>query len=203
MKDFTPRFDAPLDSTRQRGSRLIKVYSVKLKRRVRMLSRAGFKQWVRLEADPAVQAFCERPCRFGPDSSDRLVDFWVKSAQGPEMLLLEWLGREEIPHELMGVPVRVVVPAELAAADVWITNWSRMLPVLNATRGLLPTALLRSVIKQVRAPVALGWLEHELAFGDPPSTRGAIFEQLRIGAIRAPSLHTQALSLHTLLEPVP
>jgi len=41
-------------------------------------------------------------------------------------------------------------------------------------------------------------LEHELSFGDPSPARGAIFEQLRLGKIRAPSLHTQQLGLDTL-----
>jgi len=37
--------------------------------------------------------------------------------------------------------------------------------------------------------------------GDPPIVRGAVFELLRTGQLRAPSLQTETLSLHTLLEP--
>jgi hypothetical protein len=47
--------------------------------------------------------------------------------------------------------------------------------------------------------MSLGRLEHELSFGDPSLARGAIFEQLRTGEIRAPSLHTQPIGLHTLI----
>jgi hypothetical protein len=50
--------------------------------------------------------------------------------------------------------------------------------------------------------MSLGRLEHELSFGNPSLARGAIFEQLRSGAIRAPSLDTRPIGLHTLLEPV-
>ena len=37
----------------------------------------------------------------------------------------------------------------------------------------------------------------------PTVVRGTIFELLRTGQLMAPSLHTQALSLHTLVEPTP
>ena len=39
--------------------------------------------------------------------------------------------------------------------------------------------------------------------GDPAVVRGTIFDLLRTGQLMAPSLHTQALSLHTIVEPTP
>jgi len=116
------------------------------------------------------------------------------------MLLID--ARQDVPSQLHGMQVRVVGDAELAAAGVWIGNWSRMLPVINATQALLPQRMLRSVVTNVRGAMSLGRLEQELSLGDPSLARGAIFEQLRRGAIRAPSLHTRPIGLHTLLEPV-
>ena len=92
--------------------------------------------------------------------------------------------------------------AELAAASTWVSNWQRMLPVINATRGLLPRGVAKAVLNFVREPVALGRVEHEHCVGDPSLVRGTIFELLRTGLLRAPALHTQPLSLLTLLEPV-
>jgi hypothetical protein len=96
---------------------------------------------------------------------------------------------------------RGIGAAELAAASIWISNWCCMLPVINSTRTLVPTALLRSVLDHVFGPVPLGRLVHDLSLGDPSLVRGAIFEHLRRGRIRAPSLHTQLNGQHTVLEP--
>ena len=200
MKDFAARYGTPLETVRPRGGRLIEGFSVKLQRRVRLFSHSSFGQWIRLEADPSVLAFCERPARMGSDPDTRLIDFWVHRAEAQEMLVID--APQEIPSHLHGISVRCVTDGELAAANVWIVNWSRMLPVVNATRALLPPRLLRSVLHHVRGAMSLGRLEHELSYGDSSLARGAIFEQLRIGGIRAPSLHTQPVGLHTLLEPV-
>ena len=200
MKDSFARFSTPLETVRPRGGRLIEGFSAKMQRRVRVFSRTSFAQWIRLEADPAVIAFCERPARLGPGPDTRLIDFWVHGSDGEAMLLVG--ARQDPPSQLHGMPLRAVGDAELAAAGVWIDNWSRMLPVINVTRALLPPRMLRSAATQVREAMSLGRLEQELSCGDPSLARGAIFEQLRRGAIRAASLHTQPIGLHTLLEPV-
>ena len=73
----------------------------------------------------------------------------------------------------------------------------------NSRSAWRPKSLIKSVLNLVRQPLALFLVEHELAVGDPAVVRGTIFELLRTGQLMAPSLHTQALSLHTLLEPAP
>ena len=45
---------------RPRGARLLTAFSPKLGRTVRAFDHAGFDQWIRLEADPGVNAFCCR-----------------------------------------------------------------------------------------------------------------------------------------------
>ena len=164
MKDFAARFSAPLASVRPRGGRLIEGFSPKLQRRVRLFSHASFAQWIRLEADAAVRAFCERPCRLTLEPEARLVDFWVQGAEGEEMLLLDLEASGNRPAHVDGIALRAVPAAELAAVDVWVANWSCMLPVINATRGLVSQALLESVVRHVREPVPLSVLEHKLSF---------------------------------------
>ena len=85
MKDFA----VPLETVRPRGSRLLEAFSPKLGRRVRLFDHRRFQQWLRLEADPAVLTFCERPARLDPQPDARLVDFWVRHRDGQAMLLLE------------------------------------------------------------------------------------------------------------------
>ncbi len=202
MKDFTVRFHAPLEVTRPRGCRLLEAFSPKLARSVRLFDHASFEQWIRLEADPAVLSLCERPTRLGVNRDGRLIDFWVQR-RGEEELLLLGHGNADLalPDQIDGMALRVVAPAELAAANIWVTNWQRMLPVINATRTLLPRGLAKSVLSFVHEPIALARIEHQFSIGDPSLVRGVIFELLRTGGLCAPALHTQPLSLHTLLEP--
>jgi hypothetical protein len=203
MKDFAPRFRAPLDMTRPRGCRLLEAFSPKLARPIRLFDHAGFEQWIRLEADPSVLSLCERPTRLGSSRDGRLIDFWVLYRDREEMLLL---GHDEaecaVPDQFDGMALRVVAPAERAAANIWVANWQRMLPVINAARTLMPKGLAKSVVEFVHEPVALSRIEHQFSIGDPSLVRGVIFELLRTGLLCAPALHTQSLSLHTLLEPV-
>lgn len=203
MKDFAPRFREPLDVARPRGGRLLEAFSPKLTRPIRLFDHTSFEQWIRLEADPSVLSLCERPTRLGINRDDRLIDFWVFHRDREEMLLL---GHDEaecaVPDQIDGIALRVVAPAERAAASIWVSNWLRMLPVINAARNLMPKGLARSVVEFVREPIALSRIEQQFSIGDPSLVRGVIFDLLRTGRLGAPALHTQALSLHTLLEPV-
>ena len=92
---------------------------------------------------------------------------------------------------------------ELAAATTWTANWLRMIPVINATRGLASKNLIRYALNLIRSPLALSRVEHELSPGEPSLVRGTIFELLRQGRLSAPSLHTQRLTLNTVVEPAP
>ncbi len=202
MKGSAPRVFEPLDAPRPKGARLLEAFSPKLGRRVRLFDHAAFEQWIVLEADPTVLCLCERPARLGANRDGRLIDFWVQRHDRAEMLLLDRDDRAQpVLEQIDGVPLRRVARAELAAAGIWIANWQRMLPVINATRGLLPKDLIKSVANFVREPVALSRVEHAMSVGDPSIARGAIFELLRTGRLLAPTLQTQPLSLHTLLEP--
>ena len=201
MRVFAPRFAAPLDTPRPRGARLLEAFSPKQGRRVRFFDHACFAQWIRLEADPDVLDLCERPTRLGSERDARLVDFWIRHAEGEQLVLLEDGGAGADPEMFDGVPVHRVAAAELAAAAVWIANWQKMLPVIVAAGPVLPAGLAQSVLKSLREPTALSRLEHDFSVGDPPVVRGAIFELLRTGQLRAPSLHERPLSPYTLLEP--
>src|SRR5450755_190787 len=156
MNGSARRFGSPLDVHRPRGSRLLEAFSPKLGRRVCLFDHAAFGQWIELEADPSVLCLCERPERMGVNGNGRLVDFWVERHDRAEMLLLDRGDLERREFEpIDGVALRVVAPAELAAASIWIANWKRMLPVINATRGLLPKGLTEAVVNFVGEPAAL------------------------------------------------
>lgn len=199
MGSFNARFASPLPVTRARGSRLIEAFSPKLCRRITLHDHLAFSQWVRLEVDAKVLGFCERPVRSVPPQSC-LIDFWVQRADGGQLLVLE--SRCDLALSIDGEPVGTVALAEIAAAGQWIANWTRMLPVISATRAQRPPALARSILQRVSEPRPLASFERESASGDPAIVRGTIFDLLRQGQLRAPSLHVQPLSHYTLVEPV-
>jgi hypothetical protein len=201
MKDLAARFASPIAATRPRGARLLEAYSPKLDRRVRFFDHLAFSQWIRLEADPGVLNFCERPARVARRPDSCLIDFWIQRADAQKLLLIE--SRYDLTtQDVEGLAIDVVPLAELAAARMWISNWARMLPVISATRSLVPKSLSKAVLGRVVEPQPLARLERELSVGDAAVVRGAIFELLRKGQLGAPSLHHQPLDLHLMLEPV-
>ena len=203
MKELSAAFSAPLSVPRPRGARLLEGFSPKLRRRVQLFDRASFAQWIRLEADPNVLSMFERPARMGPAPNAKLIDFWVLRANCDEFVALEATPPDQLPAVVDELPVHTIRRADLAAAAVWINNWQRMLPVINATRSLVPKHLLKTICHGVRQPKALGLLEHEFSIADPGVVRGAIFELLRVGQLVSPGLHIEPLSRHTLVEAAP
>jgi hypothetical protein len=189
--------------TRPRGSRMIEARSPKLGRLVQHYDQASFQQWIRLEADPSVSTFCERPARIGPDPTSQLISFWVSRNQAQEFVMLVTGQRQgDLPNEHDGKPLRVVTSPELAAAAMWIDNWQRMLPVVNCSVNLVTPALRQSVLALCNASITLLAVERELAKAQPMLVRAAVFDLLRTGGLASPSLHTERLSLHILLEPI-
>ena len=171
MKESAPRFVTPMGAPRPRGARLLTAYSPKLGRTIRAFDHAAFQQWIRLEVDPGIVSFCEHPCRTGAGDDDTLIDFWASRPGQEDMLVVErGQGTAKLPMSVQNVTLRLVPAAEQAAASVWVANWLRMIPVINATRDAQPKALIKSVLSLVRRPLALSLVEHELSVGDPPSS---------------------------------
>ena len=202
MTDSSARFSAPISAPRPRGSRLLTAFSPTLERTVRAFDHHGLWQWVRLETDPQITSFREHPVRLGKDDDARLIDFWVQRGDAEVLLVL---GPRPRHRQDSGVSRRHCIAPRAGGRACRCRDLDhqllRMLPVITATRGLVPKNLLRAATNLVREPVALSLVEHELAVGDPSLVRGAIFELLRTGRLLAPSLHSQALSLHTTIEP--
>lgn len=204
MKDLARRFCVPVTQTRPKGARLLEGFSPKLKRRVQLFDYSSFSVWIRLEADPKVVAFCERPAPSGSPGSDALIDFWIRLADGEEYFwIISNNDAPDLPITLHDLTVHYVQDAELAANAVWVANWQRILTVVNASHSLLDAALTKSVQAFVKQPVALGRLEAQFSCGDPVRVRACIFELLRKGQLVAPTLRMRALSLYTPIEAPP
>ncbi|MDR7009627.1 hypothetical protein [Paraburkholderia strydomiana] len=165
--------------------------------------RALVAQWVLLEADPSVIAFCERPGYIQIDRHKRLADFLARYVDRNELVILDDRFSEvdvTKPDRVLDADtctIRRVAQAELAAARIWIENWQRMLPCLVANRDLVPSTLPQAIARFVKEPRRLLDIEREFSTGDPVLVRTAVFGLLHNGRVGAPELRTQPLSLLT------
>ncbi|CAB3750960.1 hypothetical protein [Paraburkholderia humisilvae] len=193
----------PVALARPRGAHRFEAFSPKLARRMTFYCRALVAQWVLLEADPSVIAFCERPGYIQIDRHKRLADFWVRYVDRNELVILHDRSYEvdaTKPDRVLDVDtctIRRVAPADLAAARIWIENWQRMLPCLVANRDLVPSTLPQAIARFVKEPRRLLDIEREFSTGDPVVVRTAVFGLLHNGRVGAPELRTQPLSLLT------
>jgi hypothetical protein len=118
--DDLARFSSPVSVARPRGSRLIEGFSPKLGRRLKCFGRHAFEQWIRLESNPTVLAFCERPIAWDQNGEQRIIDFWVRDRDQETLLVVG--DDRAVPNKAIGkisIPVRTVPLAELAAAGIW------------------------------------------------------------------------------------
>ena len=189
MKDLARRYSVAISQTRPKGARLLEGYSLKLERSVQVFDYASFSVWMGLEADPAVKAFCERPARFGLANNDSLIDFWILGVNAEESFrVLTDHPEDDLPVTLHEIAVHYVRDAELAASQIWVSNWSRILGVITASRGVIEPAMLKSVRDFVQSPIVLGRLEAQFAGADPVRVRACIFELLNAPSSAAISL---------------
>lgn len=180
--------------------RVIEAYSPKLGRRLQCFGEHVFGQWIRLEADPSVQTFCERPVYLDL-AGKRLADFWVRQDDRELLIVVDdesptstiMIGNAEL--EILAIP-----PAELAAARIWIGNWERMLPAITSCRQQITPSFQQSILKFIREPMQLSRIEQEFGTGEPTLVRGAVFNLLHNGKVQAPQLHTEPLSFLTCFQ---
>ncbi len=60
---FGARFASPVPTAKPPGARLLEACRPKLNRRLGFCDHLAFSQWIRLEAEPGLLKFCERPAR--------------------------------------------------------------------------------------------------------------------------------------------
>ncbi|MBB5420604.1 hypothetical protein [Paraburkholderia atlantica] len=193
----------PIALARPRGAHRFEAFSPKLARRVMFYRRASLEQWLLLEANPKVITFCERPGYVLINGDRRLADFWVRYVDRNELVVLSelfWGSDADASRGKLdagAADLRLVAPAELAAARAWTDNWQRILPYLVANRGLVPTTLSPAIMQFVIEPRRLLDVEREFSSCDPVIVRTALFGLLHTGRVSASSLQTQPLSLLT------
>lgn len=195
-------FQSAISSARPRGVRVIEAYSPKLGRRLQCFGEHAFGQWIRLEADPSVQTFCERPVYLEGMTDKHLVDFWVRQDDREMLVIVD----DDSPASTITIgdaelAVLTIPPAELAAARIWIGNWERMLPVMTSCRQQITPSFQKSILKFIAEPMQLSRIEQKFATGDPTLVRAAVFTLLHDGKLQAPQLYTEPVSFLTRFQP--
>ncbi|WP_080403989.1 hypothetical protein [Burkholderia ubonensis] len=188
----SPHIAEPIALARPRGAHRFEAFSPKLARRVMFYRRPLLEQWLLLEANPKVLTFCECPGYVLINGCHRLADFWVRYVDRDNLVLLSDSTIERDTkasyRDLDGSTsqIRLVVPAELAAARVWIDNWQRILPYLVANRRLVPRTLPSAIARFVKHPQRLLDIERKFSAGDPVLVRAALFSLLHVdGDVKA------------------
>lgn len=148
------RYHTAIPTVRPRGARLIEAYSQKLGRRLQCFGEDAFRQWICLEADPSIKTYCERPAYLDSGDKKRLADFWIRQEDSETMLVIgEGCQATTFTIDDVELPVRTVLPADLAASRIWISNWERMLPSIICCRQLISQSLINSTLKFVSEPM--------------------------------------------------
>ena len=192
---ISARYHTAISTTRPRGSRVIESYSPKLGRRLQCFGENFYRQWICLESDPLVEAFCERPTYLKSGDNQRPVDFWVRYKDYEMYLVLDGENHPStVTLDETELEVRCASSVDLAAASLWISNWERMLPLIISCRQQVSSSFQNSILKFISEPTPLARIEQEFVTGDPTLVRAAVFNLLHQGKLHAFQLQVEPLS---------
>lgn len=82
------RFQNAVTDVRPYGSHRFDVFGPKIGRRLTLFGRHAFQLWLRLEADPQVVTYCERPMLVPDAGRSRAADFWAATNDGEHLYLV-------------------------------------------------------------------------------------------------------------------
>ncbi|MBN3837323.1 hypothetical protein [Burkholderia sp. Ac-20344] len=205
-----PRFRRAVNDARPFGAHRFDVFGPKVGRPLTLYGWNAFHLWLRLEADPRVATYCERPLRIPDARPARTVDFWVREEGQEQMLIV--LRPGEAAAATQGVKpfpafdvwtrshpieLRTLRPGELDEPELLRRNRLTMLRYLAASECC--DAFAPDVLGACRNGLTLGELEQRLAPLDPMVSRAAAFKLILSGALLCPTLATRSLGLHTVL----
>ncbi|KVD78832.1 hypothetical protein WI89_30630 [Burkholderia ubonensis] len=81
------RFVHAVDSTRPYYAHRYDLFGLKIGRRLTLFGQDALDLWIRLELDPHVLAYCDRPMCIPDTKPSRLVDFWVRTFDGEKLCI--------------------------------------------------------------------------------------------------------------------
>lgn len=207
------RFLTPADNSRPYKSHRYDVFGLKVEREVTLFGANALMAWVRLESDPLVRTYCERPMVIPDTKPKRVVDFWV-DCHGKQQLWLIKRPREAdltSPEQALpafatwaasnGLELRFITNDNNGGPPLYMDNWGRILRDLAANRRFISTVLKARVLDTFTSARPLSSLSGMFPDEDPVLLRSAAYQLLHNGKLRCLNLDLLPLGPGTVMEP--
>ncbi|KWN80978.1 hypothetical protein [Burkholderia ubonensis] len=209
-----PRFVHAVNSTRPYGAHRYDLFGPKIGRRLTLFGQRALDPWGRLESDPNVLAYCERPLCIPDTKPSRPVDFWVRTPDGEKLCVMlratesivaaqgcRLFPAFEMWSRACSFQFDLIHPHHLDDAPMTLReNRMTMLHHLAATHSILVGALIPGVLTRCRRGLTLAELERQLAPVAPMLVRSVVFSLILRGDVRCPALAIEPLGPNTHLD---
>ncbi|MFM0671569.1 hypothetical protein [Paraburkholderia sediminicola] len=208
-----PRFLRAVNNARPHGAHRYDLFGPKIGRRLTLFGRLAFDLWVRLESDPHVVTYCERPLCIPDAKPSRVVDFWVRTRHDERLCVVlriaEWTsvarGHSLFPafqswSRASSLELQIIHPQDLDDPQVLRENRIMMLRYLVSGHARPVDGLMPGVLVACSNGATLAELERQFAEADPMLVRSAAFRLVLDGQVRCPTLALKPLGPRTRLE---
>ncbi|NYH14308.1 hypothetical protein [Paraburkholderia bryophila] len=207
-----PRFVRAVNNIRPYGAHRYDLFGPKIGRQLTLFGRLALDLWVRLESDPRVVSYCERPVCIPDAKPSRVVEFWVRT-HDEERLCVVLRSAESASVERGGslfpafqswsrsssLQLQMIHPRELDDPQVLRENRIMMLCYLAGTHALPVKELMSGVLTVCKNGTTLAELEQQFATADPTLVRSAVFRLVLRGEVRCAALAFEPLGPNTKL----
>ncbi|WP_231957431.1 hypothetical protein [Paraburkholderia tropica] len=200
----TARFHTAVTPLRPHGSHRFDVFGPKIGRRLTLFGREALQLWLRMEADPQVVSYCERPMRISVRS--RPADFWVETNVGEHLYLVARLppgpsaGQGVCPCPALeawgrarSIALRIISPDDLNDSEMLCQNRLTMLQYV-AARPLATVAEFRTtILSACESGLSLAVLERQFEQIDQAVVRTTAFSLILQDRLACPTIASQSL----------
>ena len=203
---YAPRFQRAVRTPRPPRTHRFDLFGPKIGRRLTLYGRNPLHLWLRLEADPQVDAYCERPLYIPDLRPPRCVDFWVRTSRDERLCLILRASDEariargeklffgfETWCKSSAMSLACVRPAELDDPEPLRRNWLTMVRYAAATQDCGHTPRTADILLACHDGIALCELESRFQHFDSIQLRAATFKLILAGELLAPTIAEQLI----------
>jgi len=206
------RFTKPATNKRPYKSHMYFVKGIKIDRQIRFFHRLNLQQWIRLEADTDVIAYCERPIEINhANIKNQVVDFWVKRKDREE---LQFIQNSESTNSVSTIAedyafnswldtrnmqLHIIKGGDIESEPIYIANWQTILHFLGSNYKLVQKSLMEKLFSALKtqSEITLQSAIDTFPSEDPVLTKTAIFKLLHNGRLSSTELTDSKLGLST------
>lgn len=207
----TLRFGRAASDVRPKRAHRFDVFGPKVGRRLTIFGLKPFQLWLRLETNPGVSGYCERPLYIPDVRPPRLMDFWAKGTSGELLYLVLRSGEEQ---ELRGgvslfpdlrawchesaISLVLLLPSELVDSQVLCSNRLTLLRYSDVGGDTLRPER-DELLLASKSGTTLHDLEQKFPRVDRTQLHAAAFKLVLSGQLRCPTLAKELLGPNSWL----